>query len=181
MRRELGILALGALFFALPACSAAQDTSAVAVTPCKAATCRLVWDWGSGNTAASFPHDRRYGPASDLEVYVPQYMGEMGFKLSTAAGEGMTMTLRPRMRNAMCDQMAGTGTSYDCRTVQEMQVQFSNAPAGTKLPSAQRITNRCGAGDTFMTIKDFARYAADMMAYQLTPERERGKRPVTKC
>lgn len=173
MRRAL-ISAL-ALFFAVPA--AAQD--APQNMPCRSAPCRIAFDWG-GESAASHGSDRRYGPASDLETLLPRLLSERGMRIVTTGEAGLVMTVRPKVRRAMCDAMAGTSTDYSCRTIGEIAISFASTDT-VKAPNAVRVTNRCGAGDTFMTVADFARFTADMLAYQLADEKSRGRRPASKC
>jgi hypothetical protein len=173
---------VAAAVIALPSGSRAQDSTAAATAAvaCKTSTCQVVWDWG-GSSAAAHGQDQRYGPASDLEVLIPQYLRDLGLKLSTSAGFSMTLTFRPRIRNAMCDVMAGTGTSMNCKTVQDLAVQFASTDSAVKAPASSRINNRCAAGDKFMTIREFSRFAADLIAYNLTDEKTRGRRPSSKC
>ncbi|MGQ0764960.1 MAG: hypothetical protein ACT4OZ_04755 [Gemmatimonadota bacterium] len=173
---------LSVLAFLFPVVgAAAQDSAAVAGTgPCRSITCQIIWDWG-GQSASTYGQDRRYGPATDLEVLIPQFLREAGLKVSPAAGLPVQMTLRPRMRNAMCDIMAGTGTDMSCRTVSDLAVQFTSTDSTVKAPGAVRITNRCAAGDKFMSIREFSRYAADLVIYNLTDEKARGRRPASRC
>lgn len=160
---------------------AAQDsTAATATGPCRSITCQIIWDWG-GQSASTYGQDRRYGPATDLEVLIPQFLRDAGLKVSPSAGLPLQMTLRPRMRNAMCDIMAGTGTDMTCRTISDLAVQFTSSDSSVKAPGAVRITNRCAAGDKFMSIREFSRYASDLVIYNLTDEKSRGRRPASRC
>lgn len=174
MRRVI-VSAFAVLLVAVPA--AAQD--APQSTPCRSAPCRIAFDWG-GESAASHGSDRRYGPASDLETLLPRLLSERGMRVVTSGEAALVMTVRPKVRRAMCDAMAGTSTDYSCRTIGEIAITFA-ATDTAKAPNAVRVTNRCGAGDTFMTVADFARFTADMLAYQLADEKSRGRRPASKC
>lgn len=175
MRRAV-ISALAAVLTAAPVL--AQDAPQTA-GQCRGAPCRITFDWG-GESAASFGADRRYGPASDIETLLPQLLAERGLRVVSSGDAPLVMTVRPKVRRAMCDAMAGTSTDYSCRTIGEIQIQFATTDTA-KAPNALRVTNRCGAGDTFMTVAVFARYTADMLAYQLADEKSRGRRPASKC
>lgn len=161
------------------AAAAADAQDAPAAGPCRSNLCVIAFDWGS-QSAASHGSDRRYGPAADLESHLPRLLEERGLRVATAGSAVLTMTVRPKVRFAMCDQMAGTDTNYTCKTISEVQIQFMSSDT-TRTPNAVRVTNRCGAGDTFMTVMDFARYTADMVAYQLAEDKSRGRRPTSKC
>lgn len=147
--------------------------------PCRSAACRIVFDWG-GESAASHGSDRRYGPAADVEILLPKLLSERGLRVITTGEAPILVTVRPKVRRAMCDQMAGTDTDYSCKTIGEIQIQFASSDS-VRAPNSIRVTNRCGAGDTFMTVAEFARLTADMMTYQLAEEKTRGRRPGSKC
>lgn len=170
-------IAMAVAITAVAGAAGAQD--APAAGPCRSNLCVIAFDWGS-QSAASHGSDRRYGPAADLETYFPRLLEERGLRVATAGSSVLTMTVRPKVRRAMCDQMAGTDTDYSCKTIGEVQIQFMSSDT-TRAPNAVRVTNRCGAGDTFMTVMDFARLAADMLVYQLAEEKSRGRRPASKC
>lgn len=156
----------------------AQDASAP-VGPCRTSVCRIVFDWG-GESAASHGSDRRYGPAADVETLLPRLLDARGIRVIPSGSASLTMTVRPKVRRAMCDQMAGTSTDYSCKTIGEISVQFTAADS-TRPPNAVRVTNRCGAGDTFLNVADFSRFTAEMVVYQLADEKSRGRRPASKC
>jgi hypothetical protein len=179
MRPFVRPVALAALSLLVPVLASAQDSAIPLAAPCREYTCRIVWDWG-GTSPASFGSDRRYGPATDLEVLVPQFLIDKGFKVSGSAGDQFVITILPRMRTAMCDQMAGTDTDMSCHTASDVNIRFSSGN-GVKAANPIRVINRCGAGNTFLTIKDFSIYTADMIIYSLDNEKTRGKRPSTKC
>jgi hypothetical protein len=158
---------------------AAQDAPPV-VGPCRDTPCRIALDWGSGNTAANFPVDRRYGTPNDFEPMVVAGLRDAGMRTLTA-GEGMQMTLRVTMKNAMCDAMPGTNTDMSCRTIDEVQVQWVSPSAEVKTPPSVRVTNRCGAGDQRMTVAQMANFTAAMIAYQTAPDKKGLKRPSARC
>lgn len=168
----LAILALSASI------AGAQESPATAA-PCRSAACRIVFDWG-GESAASHGSDRRYGPAADVEILLPRLLSERGLRVVTTGEAPILVTVRPKVRRAMCDQMAGTDTDYSCKTIGEIQIQFASSDS-VRAPNSIRVTNRCGAGDTFMTVAEFARLTADMVTYQLADEKTRGRRPGSKC
>ncbi|MBM4193964.1 MAG: hypothetical protein FJ202_06235 [Gemmatimonadetes bacterium] len=156
--------------------ASAQDT------PCKAALCVLVIDWGSGKSAADYPYDRRYGSADDFAARFRSVMTANGFRLSDTPVEGaLVMNLRPQMRpRSMCDAMAGLNTDMSCTAMSALAVNFV-APQGSKGPGAIRITNRCAAGDVYMPHKEFAQYAGDFIQWQLEGQAAKKERPVGNC
>src|ERR1019366_5903961 len=110
-----------ALVVALPAPSAlAAQAAPAAPVACRDSTCRLLFDWGGGQTSSSFPSDRRYGSGDDFESQGRSVLASKGFRMSDAmvAGE-IVITLRPRMKNAMCDTMSGTNTDMSCQTIDD--------------------------------------------------------------
>jgi hypothetical protein len=170
-------LAIASFLLAAAVPAAAQEPAPAG--PCRATVCRISFDWG-GESAASHGADRRYGAASDVETILPQYFTERGFRVVTTGDAALIMTVRPKVRRAMCDVMPGTSTDYSCRTIGEISVQFT-ATDSTRAPNAVRINNRCGAGDTFMNVADFTRFAVDYVIYQISDEKTRGRRPSAKC
>jgi hypothetical protein len=91
------------------------------------------------------------------------------------------MTLRPRVRSAMCDVMAGTDTDMSCKTISDLAVQVATTDSTVKVPGNLRVTNRCAAGNKFMTVAEFAKYASDMIVYNLSDPKTRGRQPSAKC
>ena len=175
---RISVIALLAMSAMSASAARAQDPPA-APAPCRSAACRLVFDWG-GESAASHGSDRRYGPAADVEILLPKLLSERGLRIITSGEAPILVTVRPKVRRAMCDQMAGTDTDYSCKTIGEIQIQFASTDS-TRAPNSIRVTNRCGAGDKFMTVAEFARLTADMVTYQLAEEKTRGRRPGSKC
>ena len=179
--RVFSRLALLSVFVA-PALGAQDSTAAAAGPggPCRDYPCKILLDWGSGNTAASFPNDRRYGQAADFEPTLKFTFQEARLRI-VDGGDVMVITFRPVMKNAMCDAMAGTNTDMSCRTVDEVQVQFNTPMPNVKAPNTMRITNRCGAGDQRMSVAQMATYTANMIAWQVATDRKGLKRPTAKC
>lgn len=157
-----------------------QDPPPASAGPCREAPCKLALDWGSGNTSANFPVDRRYGTPNDFEPMVLAGLRDAGFRMATS-GEVMQMTLRIAMKNAMCDAMPGTNTDMSCRTIDEVQVQWVSSASDVKPPPSVRVTNRCGAGDQRMNIAQMAAYTAASIVYQTAADRKGLKRPSAKC
>jgi hypothetical protein len=62
-----------------------------------------------------------------------------------------------------------------------LAITFMGPPAGTKAPGAMRITNRCGAGDVYLSHKDFAQYAAETIWFQLVGQAQKAERPRVNC
>ncbi len=162
----------------------AQDSAAAAPAgpggACRDYPCKLLIDWGSGQTAASYPNDRRYGQAADFEPTLKFVFSDLKMRI-VDGGDVMVMTIRPIMKNAMCDAMAGTNTDMSCQTVDEVQVQFNSLMSGVKAPGTMRVTNRCGAGDQRMTVPQMANFTANFLAFQLAADKKGMKRPTSKC
>lgn len=180
-RRTIGtVAALSGLLG--PATIRAQGEAA-ASPPCHDRACALVFDWGPGKTSSNYGPDRRYGSGDDFEAKVRFALGEHGIRTKDGPVEGtLTLTLRTRMKEkAMCDQMPGTNTDYNCVAVQELAVTFSSGDPATKAPGAIRIPNRCGSNDVFMTMQAFGQYCADMIWYSLEGEKAKAKKPVGRC
>jgi hypothetical protein len=180
MRIFLMSAALVGLALATPALAQDPPPAPAPVGPCRDTPCRLTLDWGSGTTAANLPVDRRYGTPNDFEPLVISGLKEAGFRMATA-GDGMLLTLRIAMKNAMCDAMPGTNTDMSCRTIEEVQAQWVSPSAEVKAPSSVRVTNRCGAGDQRMNIVQMAAFTAASIAYQTAPDRKGLKRPSARC
>lgn len=162
------------------ATAVAQDPGPA--VPCRNEPCGIIFDWGSGTSAASLPTDRRYGAPLEFETAFKQQMGEKGFTLSDrATGTNLNITLRLGMMSAICDFMPGTNTDRSCKTVKDVSVTFvSNDPKGKKLNS-MRFPNRCGAGDQVMSTTQFGRYVAELMQFAFEGDEKHLPRPVGKC
>lgn len=174
-RRRAFLSAILIAAFAAPL--AAQD----AVVPCKDSTCGLKIDWGGSRTSADYPPDKRYGSGDDFEQRFRSALRDNGFKMQDPADGMITMVARPTMqKNVMCDAMAGINPDKTCTAMTLLAVSFT-APAGAKAPGAMRITNRCGAGDVFLTHAAFANYAADMLWYQMVGQAQKAERPRVNC
>jgi hypothetical protein len=163
--------------------AAAQDSArAGPTTPCRTDTCSVVFDWGSGATAASMPTDRRYGAPIDFETSFKQAMTERGFRVGEGIAETrLSMTLRLGIMPAICDFMPGTNTDRSCKTVRDVNITFLNNDPASKKLNSMRFPNRCGAGDQVMTTTQFGRYVADQLQYTFEGEEKRLPRPVGKC
>ena len=148
---------------------------------CRDAPCRILVDWGPSASAASYGADRRYGAASDIEMLIKAALVEHKFRVVETGADAMLLTLRIKMVRAMCDQMAGTSTDMSCQTIDEIMVQFTAPDPAVKAPSMMRVSNRCGAGDTKMTIAQIAKYSADFLSYSLATDKKGLKRAVSRC
>lgn len=180
MRRFLPVVAAIAACLSARAAQA-QEAAPQAAGPCRDAPCRVTYDWGSGATAATYGSDRRYGAAVDLEQLFKEVLQGNGLRI-VESGDGATLiTVRIKMARAMCDQMAGTSTDRSCQTVDELMIQFSSPDPAVKPPGGMRVANRCGAGDTKMTVAQMARYAGDYVTYQLAVDKKAAKRAVARC
>jgi hypothetical protein len=174
------IIYLGAAL--APAASGAQE-AATPPAPCHLQACALVFDWGSGKTSASYPADRRYGSGDDFEAKMRSALADHALRTKDAPADGpIVITLRPTMRpKSMCDVMPGTSTDMSCTSMSDLAVSFSSSDPAVKAPNALRLSNRCGAGNTFMTMAQFGQYAADMMYYNLEGAQKKEARPVMRC
>jgi hypothetical protein len=157
----------------------AQDAAPI---PCKQQTCGLRLDWGGNRSAADYPPDKRYGSGDDFEQRFKNALRERGLRFQDGALEGaILLTARPTMQGkVMCDPMAGINPDKTCTAMIALAVTFT-APAGTKPPGAIRITNRCGAGDVYLSHKDFAQYSADYIWFQLEGQAAKAERPRSNC
>lgn len=165
-----------------PALMAAQPAVA-APGPCHASACQLIFDWGSGRTAASFGPDRKYGSADEFEVALRAALAGRGIRTTDTHGDGaFSITLRPTMRpRSMCDAMPGTETDFSCTAMSELTVAFVSGDSAIKAPGPMRVANRCGAKDVYMTMADFAQYAAGMVWYALDGAPNKQPRPTAHC
>jgi hypothetical protein len=184
-QQVLGVVALasGALAVAFAPTFAAAQTPFYAPAACHLQACALVVDWGSGKTSASYAADRKYGSGDDFEARIRSALADRGFRTKDAPADGpLAITMRPTMRaKVMCDAMPGTGTDKTCTAMTDLAVTFASADTSVKAPGAMRIANRCGSGDTFMTMSQFAQFSADMIYYNLEGAAKKEQRPVSKC
>jgi hypothetical protein len=166
----------------VPAPSAAQDATA-GPPPCHLQACALVFDWGSGKTSASYPADRRYGSGDDFEAKMRSALSDHALRTKDAPADGpIVITLRPTMRpKSMCDMMPGTSTDMTCTSMSDLAVTFASNDPAVKAPNALRLSNRCGAGNTYMTMAQFGQYSADMLYYALEGAQKKEARPVMRC
>lgn len=165
----------------VPSIPAAQDAAPSPVA-CRASDCILDFDWGSGQSAASIPKDRRYGAGTDFEAALKLRLAEQGFRYTDAGGTGgLKISMRLAMMNALCDFMPGLNPDRTCKTLRSIDVTFAPNDATIKRFGSQRITNRCGDPNQVMTMAQFGRYAADMIFYVIEGEQAKAAKPVAKC
>ena len=158
----------------------AQDAAPV---PCKDSTCSLKIDWGSNKTSGDYPPDKRYGSGDDFEQRFRSALRDRGLRFQDIASDGaMGMVVRTTMqKNVLCDAMAGINPDRTCTAMTNLAVTFTSPASGAKAPGAIRITNRCGAGDVFLSHRDFATYSADMIWFQLVGQAQKAERPRVNC
>lgn len=180
--RTLLCVIAGIALAASPALTAAQP-AANAPGPCHASACQLIFDYGSGRTSASFGPDRKYGSADEFEVALRAALAGRGIRTKESQGDGgFSITLRPTMRpRSMCDAMPGTSTDFSCTAMSDLTVAFVSGDSAIKAPGAIRVANRCGANNVFMTMADFAQYAAGMVWYTLKGAQNKQSRPTVHC
>jgi hypothetical protein len=171
---------VSAFLLAMAAPAAAQDAPSV---PCKVNMCVFKLDWGGNRSSGDYPPDKRYGSGDDFEQRFRNALRERGLRFSDSPIDGATsMTARPTMRkNVMCDPMAGINPDKTCTAMTALAVSFTAAPGGPKAPGAINISNRCAAGDVFLSHKDFGQFAADMIWWQLEGQAAKAERPRVNC
>jgi hypothetical protein len=171
---------VSAFFIAVAAPAAAQDAAA---TPCKSTTCVFKLDWGGNKSSGDYPPDKRYGSGDDFEQRFRNALRERGLRFQDSPLEGaITMVARPTMRkNVMCDAMAGINPDKTCTAMTALAVSFTSPSGGPKAPGAMNLSNRCAAGDVFLSHRDFGQYAADMIWYQLEGQAAKAERPRSNC
>lgn len=157
----------------------AQDAS----IPCRETACVLSIDWGAGKTSASYPPDRRYGSGDDFESRFKAALAQRGFRFRETPVEGLlVMVVRPRMQErVMCDRVGGLNRDMNCVAMTILAVTFVSPGADVKVPGAIRITNRCASGDIYLTHREFANYAAEMIWYELEGKAAKAERPRVSC
>jgi hypothetical protein len=161
--------------------AAAQGTTPVPV-PCRDSTCRLVFDWGGGQTASSYPQDRRYGSGDDFEAKVRFTLAGKGLRLTDDSKPGeVVITLRPRVKKAMCDAMSGTNTDMSCQTIGDLLINFTGGDATLKPPGAKNIRNSCGDVTVLMSMSQIGTYTGDLIAFYVEGEKKGERRPSPKC
>ena len=176
MRR---ILSIAILIVLVAARAGAQDAAPI---PFRQGTCVFRLDWGGSKSASDYPPDKRYGSGDDFDQRFRNALRERGFRFQDSPLEGaILMTARPTMTGkVMCDPMAGINPDRTCTAMTALAISFT-APAGTKAPGAMRITNRCAAGDIFLSHREFGQYAADMIWFQLEGQGAKADRPRVNC
>ena len=163
----------------MSAVAAAQEGPAA---PCRNDPCSIIFDWGSGVSAASLPTDRRYGAPLEFETAFKQVMAEKGYVLSDRVTNAkLAITFRLGMMSAICDFMPGTNTDRSCQTVKDVSITFVNNDPALKKLNSMRFPNRCGAGDQVMSTTQFGRYIAQLMEFTFEGEEKHLSRPVGKC
>jgi hypothetical protein len=98
----------------------------------------------------------------------------------TVAGE-IVITLRPRVKHAMCDTMSGTNTDMSCQTIDDLGIVFSGGDATLKAPGGRSLRNSCGDVTVKMSMAAFGRYTGEMLGFVFEGEKKGERRPSTKC
>lgn len=150
--------------------------------PCRDSSCRLVFDWGGGQTAASYPPDRRYGAGDDFESRVRVSLASKGMRFADDSRPGeVVVTIRPRVKKAMCDAMSGTNTDMSCQTIGDLTITFSGGDATVKPPGAKSVKNSCGDVTVLMTMSQLGTYTGELVAFYVEGEQKKERRPSMKC
>jgi hypothetical protein len=173
-------LLVSALILAVASEATAQDATPIA---CKSSTCVFKLDWGGNKSSGDYPPDKRYGSGDDFEQRFRNALRERGLRFSDTPIEGaITMVARPTMQGrVMCDAMAGINPDRTCTAMIALAISFTSPPGGPKAPGAIRISNRCAAGDIFLSHKEFGQYSADMIWFQLAGQAAKADRPRVNC
>jgi hypothetical protein len=148
-------------------------------TLCKTETCSIQVEWGVSGPPLTT--DRKYGPIAE---YLPRIVASLETAGHRFAGEKqdkdvLTLKLRPKVVEAMCDEMSGTSTDMSCQMIGETEIEVHNPDPNTKLPGTIRVRNRC-ADNRMMDIAKFSEYSAGLIAYELSRDPKR-KRPTARC
>lgn len=173
---KLHWLLVGAVALTLAASSPAGGQD-VPFQPCREVACALALEW----TPPAYA-DRRYGNAGAFEGIVLEHLLEAGYAFvrGAEAHEGaLTFVLRPRMTEAMCDQVAGTETSMNCRTIGEVRIASRNVGSGLDMRSSLVVRGRCGA-DQMMDVNRMGEYVAAMLVREFLAG-EKGPKPSSRC
>ena len=171
------MVAIVGLGLSLPAAQA-QEQQPLA-TLCKIESCSIQVEWGVSGPPLTT--DRRYGPIAEYLQRVVAGLATAGhaFVGEKQDKDVLTFRMRPRVVQAMCDEMSGTSTDMSCQMIGETEVEVHNPDASIKLPGTIRIRNRC-ADNRLMDITKFSEYSASMLAYELSRDPKR-KRPTARC
>jgi hypothetical protein len=173
------------LLFALAAVAgavrpvAAQDPPGVL---CKELPCSVVIDWTRNGGIGNVRPDRRYGNPAQLEEFVKARLTERGYVMFGSEDErDLRIRLSPVIRNAMCDQMAGTSTDRSCQAVTEIEVRLEGPGEVTsrvELPA--RLRNRC-PGEEVMPADKLGTFVADWIIFAVDGHAKGERRPVARC
>lgn len=162
---------------------AQASTPADAPAPCSTVQCAIVFDWGSGRTAGTYPTDKKYGSGDDFEAKLRSALASVGIRTKDAPASGeLTITVRPSMRpRTTCDAMTGSRPDLTCTAMSDLAVSFAATGGAGKAPPAQRIANRCGGGTNYMPMYQFAQYSAEMIYYTIVGAEKKEKKPIAVC
>jgi len=151
--------------------------------PCRLDPCTLVVDWGVGKTTADMPPDRKYGAPADFEKSLQETMQSHNLS-AVASAPNSTVSIRVQAKyltRVLCEDMAGSTPDRSCATIGEALANFSSSVGGAKLPTSVRMINRCGASGAVMSMKQFGKFAGDMIWYTLEGEQAKANKPMGKC
>ncbi len=180
MDAHVARLLLAAILYAIPVTTARGQDSTAATVLCASRPCHLVVDWSSLGAAPSNV-DRRYGAAAELEERVKVRMAARGNRLVDRKAEAaIVITVRPRLKAAMCDVLPGTNTDFSCRAFDDVALQFDVSDSSIAAIKALRAPNRCEADKTAMDVTRYSVFLASFIewALDLNPKK---KRPAAKC
>lgn len=175
---DKGLVAAILLVLAAAWPAAAQEGAAV---PCRDRPCAVHVDWTRSGGIGSLQPDRRYGNPAQLEELIKADLTSRDYTLHGTTDEGLRIVLVPAVRNAICDQMAGTSTDRSCRAITEIQARVEgpdDVRGGIDLPTT--IRNRCGS-DELMPVDKLAVYVANYITYALDGKERGERRPVGRC
>ena len=163
--------------------SAPQAAPQAAPVPCRAIPCPLIVDWGVGKTMADMPPDRKYGAPAEFDdaIRAALRVHEITAVLASAESKVAIRLVATYKTRVLCDDMPGTMPDRTCATIGEAIANFSTTDPAIKVPTAVRMINRCGATGAVMSMKQFGKFAGDMIWFALEGEQQKANKPAGKC
>ena len=162
----------------LAASAAAQEDPTP--SPCRAATCVLVFDWGGD--ALPPAGDRVFGSGHDFETAFRGRLSDVGYRIAAAGARGaFQVTIRVKMASALCNPNPGLNPDRSCRTASTASLAVSGLDSNMAPMKAIQVAPRCPDPYAAMKMTQFALYAADILVLTLDGPRSGVTRPAIKC
>jgi hypothetical protein len=146
---------------------------------CATHPCLVFVDWAGGGAPTSV--DRRYGAAAEFEDRLKARMRDRRMRLVDRRSDAaVVITVRPKIKPAMCDAMPGTNTDFSCRAFDDSMLQFDVSDSTIKPIKGLRVPNRCDSDAMPMDVARYSAYLASFIEWvvDLNP---RKKRPAARC